>query len=266
MDDVLSDAQGLPDDDARVLSAMAGIRAGVAQVSVAEDYLRKAARLETVLLEFGRRFGLSALAMQCWPTVQRALGISLCATFGRLTEQGLPTACEADVLGALSMLVNQRAALGRTVPHFIDWTIQHRDDPNRLLAWHCGNSPVCLAADPAQTALRSRRDMLGEMAPEPGDPMAGLAQFQLRPGPVTFCRLAESDGCWKMLIAGGEIVPTDETLAGTWSWVAVRDHARLYRTLVEEGFIHHASLIHGEQQRALEQACKFLQIEAVVVD
>jgi L-fucose isomerase-like protein len=164
------------------------------------------------------------------------------------------------------MLVNYQAALGASVPHFVDWTIQHRENPNRLLAWHCGNAPLCLARNPQQTALRSRRDMKGELPAEEQDPAAGLFQFQIKPGKVTFCRLAEYDGQWKMLIATGEIVPSDEELAGTWSWVEVPDHARLYRTLVEEGFIHHASMIHGDQTKALVEACKFLDITPVVVN
>ena len=61
-------------------------------------------------------------------------------------------------------------------------------------------------------------------------------------------------------------MPTGETLAGTWSWVEVKDHDRLYRTLVEEGFVHHASMIHGDQTRALLLACKFLNIKPVVVE
>jgi len=50
--------------------------------------------------------------------------------------------------------------------------------------------------------------MKGELQVEEGDPMAGLSQFQLAPGEVTFCRVAELDGKWKMLIARGEIVPS----------------------------------------------------------
>ena len=83
---------------------------------------------------------------------------------------------------------------------------------------------------------------------------------------MTFCRLAEYDDEWKMLIATGEVVPSDEILAGTWSWVQVKDHDRLYRILVEEGFVHHASMIHGDQRASLLLACKFLDIEPVLVD
>jgi L-fucose isomerase-like protein len=166
----------------------------------------------------------------------------------------------------VSMRANYDAALGSTVPHFVDWTIQHRENPNMLLAWHCGNAPACLANDAHRAALRSRNDMTGKLPVQTADPVAGLYQFQLKPGQVTFCRLAEYDNQWKMLIVRGEIIPSDEILAGTWSWVQVKDHAHLYRTLVEEGFIHHASMIHGDQTKALIEACKFLDVKTVVIE
>jgi L-fucose isomerase-like protein len=264
--DIVDTVKALPDDDARVSATIDDIREHYDTITVSEAYLISAAKLEIALTDFWSRNKLSGMAMQCWPSIQRELGISVCTTYGRLTEQGMLTACEADILGALSMIVNYQAALGETVPHFVDWTIRHRENPNQLLAWHCGNAPACLARDPHETALRSRRDMVGESEVSEDDPQAGLSQFQLKPGTVTFCRLAEYDGQWKMLIATGDIVPSEETLAGTWSWVQVRDHDSLYRTLVEEGFIHHASMIHGDQTQALLQACKFLDIQAIVVD
>jgi len=264
--DILTEARKLKDDDPAVQEVLADLRRTVAILTVAEDYLVKAAKLETALAAFWTRSGLSALTMQCWHSIQLDFGISLCALFGRLTGRHMLTACEADVMGALSMLIQYQASLGQDLPHFVDWTIQHREIPNRLLAWHCGNAPPCLARDPSAVALRSRRDMAGTEPITPGDPQAGLYQFQLKPGPVTFCRLAEYDGEWKMLIARGEIVPSDETLAGTWAWVEVNDHDRLYRILVEQGFVHHASMIHGDQVPALSRACSFLDIVPVVVE
>ena len=261
---LVDQAMAIADDDPRVREIIAGQKANVAAITVAGDYLVKSAKLEVALAELWQSSRLSAMAVQCWPAIGQQLGISMCALYGRLTGNGLLTACETDVLGALAMLVSYRAALGETVPHFVDWTIQHRDNPNWLLAWHCGNAPLCLAGDPSQTALRSRRDMKGELPVDEGDAMAGLYQFQVKPGVVTLCRLAEYDNRWKMLIVTGRIVPSEETLAGTWSWVEVKDHARLYRTLMEEGFVHHASMIHGDQTRILLQVCKFLDIQPVV--
>ncbi len=266
LSDIVAAAKELADGDEAVQAIVADYHARYKTITVSETHLRTAAKLEAALTRFWTQNRLAGMAMQCWPSIGREMGISVCTTYGRLTEKGMLTACEADILGALSMMVHYHAALGETVPHFIDWTIRHRDNPNQLLAWHCGNAPACLARNANEVALRSRRDMKGSEPVPECDPAAGLSQFQIRPGKVTFCRLAEYDNQWKMLIATGEIVPSDETLAGTWSWVEVRDHDKLYRTLVEEGFVHHASMIHGDQIQALRLACKFLGIQPVVVD
>lgn len=266
MFEIIQTANSYPAGDPAVTAARQSLKASAASVTVSDVYLEKAARLELALTDFWQKHHLSAMGMSCWPSIQAAYGISVCAIYGRLTEKGMLTACETDVLGALSMLVNYAAALQQTVPHFIDWTIQHRTDNNRFLAWHCGNAPSCLADRPERTGLRSRYDMVGQKVADAKDIQSGLYQFQIRPGKVTFCRLAEYDNQWKMLITTGEIVPSNETLAGTWAWVQLRDHQRLYRTLVEEGFIHHASMIHGDQTQALQQACKFLGIQTVLVE
>lgn len=265
LSEIVLRAQKIEEQDPRIQNIIAEIRQQVPILTVAEDYLLKEARMEIALTQFWEEAQLSAMAMSCWPAIQTLYSFSTCGLFGRLTEKGMLTACETDVLGALSMLVNYSATLGETPPHFVDWTIQHRQNQNWLLAWHCGNAPISLAHDPKEVALRSRHDMKGIMPILPGDSQAGLLQFQLKPGKVTFCRLAEYDGQWKMLITSGEIIPTQEKLAGTWSWVEVEDHEKLYRTLVEEGFIHHASMIHGDQKEALKLACKFLEVTPIVV-
>jgi L-fucose isomerase-like protein len=264
--DLTDKALSYADDDPRIQDIISDIKNSVATLTVANDYLLNSAKLELALTEFWTNNRLSALAVQCWSSIQRLMGISVCAIYGRLTGQRMLTACETDVLGALAMITSYQSAMGETLPHFIDWTIQHRENPNKLLAWHCGNAPTCLARDRENIALRSRRDMKGESPIKEGDSSAGLFQFQLKPGKVTICRLAEYDDQWKMLIASGEIISSDEELAGTWAWVEIKDHEKLYRTLVEEGFIHHASMIHGDQTKSLIEACKFLDIKPIVVD
>jgi L-fucose isomerase-like protein len=93
----------------------------------------------------------------------------------------------------------------------------------------------------------------------------GAIEFQLKPGPVTLCRLVEYDGAFKMLITRGEIIPSEDRLRGSWAWVRVPDLASLYRTLAEEGFIHHAGMIHGDIADAVEAFCRFVGIQVVRV-
>jgi len=93
----------------------------------------------------------------------------------------------------------------------------------------------------------------------------GTVEFQLKPGVVTFNRLVEYDGVFKMLITTGEIIPSEQELRGSWSWVQVDDLDFLYRVLVEEGFIHHASMIHGDFTLPIVDFCDFAGIEPVII-
>lgn len=266
LSEITGRALSYADDDPRVLAVMQEVRGMFKEITVAKDYMLNAAKMELSIREFWEDNRLTAMAIQCWPSVQKLIGLSVCNIFGRLTNTAALTACEVDVLGSVAMMVNYFAALGETVPHFVDWTIQHRDNENWLMAWHCGNAPISLAADPSEATLRSRFNMEGAEMDEEGNPQAGLAQFQLKPGKVTFCRLVEYDDEWKMLITSGTIVPTNDVLAGTWAWVEVKDHKKLYRTLIEEGFIHHVSMVHGDQTKSLLQVCKFMDIKPVFLD
>ena len=226
------------------------------------EALKNLAGLQYALRQFAGEKGLSAMGIQCWTAIQEVYGISSCYAIGRLTDAGLLTACEVDIYGALTMLVQHLAALKTTRPHFIDWTIQSQEKKNVFLAWHCGNAPPSLVCRGCRINLRSHSILskpLGEKR------TVGTAEFPLKPGVVTLNRLIERDGRFKMLITKGKIIPTDQALRGSWSWVQVEDLDKLYRTLVKEGFTHHASLIHGDYTAVVKDACELLAIDTVIV-
>jgi L-fucose isomerase-like protein len=259
--DIMSRASSLKDSPA-VKKIAKNIKAQADSSAIASATLQNIAGLECALEQFAAEKGLSAMGIQCWTAMQSVYGISPCYAMGRLTDKGIMTSCEVDIYGALTMLLQYLASLGETVPHFIDWTIRHQERENVFLAWHCGNGPPSLACREGDISLKSH-SILG---PSLGiDRSMGTAEFQIAPGMVTLSRLQEHDGKFKMLVAEGEIVASQQKLRGSWSWVEVPDLDKLYATLVKEGFTHHASLIHGDCSRALVNACELLGIEAVVV-
>jgi L-fucose isomerase-like protein len=223
---------------------------------------RTIAGLQYALKQFAAEKGLSALAVQCWTAIQQAYGISACYALGRITGGGLMTACEVDVYGALTMLVQHSAALKTVPPHFIDWTIRHQKKKDVFLSWHCGNAPPSLACRAEGIEIQSHSILSKPLSKERA---LGTAEFQLKPGVVTLCRLTEFDGNFKMLVTTGEIVESPQRLRGSWSWVKVPDLDGLYRTLVEEGFTHHASQIHGDYAGPVKDACKLLGIQVINV-
>ncbi len=226
------------------------------------DTVKKIAGLEYALMKFAREKKLSAMGIQCWTAMQSVYGISPCYAMGRLTDRGVMTSCEVDIYGALTMLIQYLAVMGKTVPHFIDWTIQNQEKENVFLSWHCGNAPPSLVCRNTKVTMRYH-SILGESLGV--ERSVGTGEFQLHPGTVTLSRLQEQNGQFKILIAQGRVVSSKQSLRGSWCWVEVPDLDKLYTTLVKEGFTHHASLIHGDCSQAIKDACGYLGIETVIV-
>ncbi len=216
--------------------------------NLAKNVLKKLARLECGLRKFAEEQKLSGIGIRCWPTTIRSYGVVPCHIMGRLTDDGIMSSCEADIYGVLSMLLQYLVSMKTCVPHFIDWTVQHPEQENVFLAWHCGNAPSSLACE------RSAVKVIG----------IGQGSFKLRTGEVTLCRLSEHDGKFKLLLTKGEVIDAEQ-VPQTGSWVKVPNLDNLYRTLVAEGFVHHASMIYGDFVQALSDACKFLDIEVITV-
>lgn len=260
--DIFNRIDELKDDDPALLKIITEIKREADVAELDEETVKKIAKLECVLKNFAEEKKLDGMGVQCWTAMQKVYGVSSCYAMGRLTDQGIMTACEVDIYGVLTMLIQYLASLKLTPPHFIDWTIQHQTEEDVFLAWHCGNAPPSLACEGCKVKIRSH-SILGEtVGPERAK---GTAEFQLKPGEVTICRLVEYDGEFKMLITKGKIIESDQRLRGSWSWVKVPDLNLLYRTVVEEGFIHHASMIHGDYVEAIADSCRFLGIETVIV-
>jgi len=260
--DIMLRVEGLKENAPELQPIIREMKKEVDLSALSVGKVRNIAGLQYALRQFAEEKGLSALAVQCWTAIQQAYEISACYALGRVTDSGLMTACEVDVYGALTMLVQNLATLKKVPPHFIDWTIRHQTKKNVFLSWHCGNAPVSLACRAQGITIRPHSILSKQLGKERA---LGTAEFQLKPGVVTLCRLTEYDGEFKMLVTKGEIVESSQHLRGSWSWVKVPDLDGLYRTLVEEGFTHHASQVHGDYTVPIEDACELLGIQVVFV-
>ncbi|MGM0366661.1 MAG: L-fucose/L-arabinose isomerase family protein [Actinomycetota bacterium] len=229
---------------------------------VDRDSIIRLAKLEYFLEKYSRQEELTGLGIQCWTAMQEEIGVSPCLAMGRLTDRGIMCACEVDVHGVLTMAMQYNLCSRKEVPHFIDWTIAHQEKDNTFFAWHCGNAPASLCKQGTRPLVESH-SVLGKMLGK--EASGGTAEFELKDGPVTICRLAEAGGRFRMLLAGGKTVEDKRKLRGSWKWIEVDNLDYLYRTIIEQGFIHHASMIFGNQRQEVKLFCKFAGIEVVEV-
>ena len=253
--ELLARGSKLKKDDPALKKITREMKAETDMSALGKESIEKLARLEFALKSFAGDKGLSAMAIQCYPAIEMLYGVVPCYVMGKITTAGLMASCEGDLYGSLAMLIQYKAALSTTPPHFMDWTLQHPKEKDTFLAWHCGNGPVTLSGEKGKIPITCHY-----MGPD-----MGTVEFQLKSGVVTLSSLQEDGGYFKMLVTRGKTVKLDGKMKGSWSWVKVPELDNLYRTLVTEGFVHHASLIHGDYTESIANACEIMGIEVVEV-
>ena len=55
----------------------------------------------------GESLGLQATAIQCWSSMQKNFGVNVCTIMSMMSEQMMPSACEVDIAGVISMYALQ---------------------------------------------------------------------------------------------------------------------------------------------------------------
>ena len=253
--ELLARGSALKKDDPALKKIAREMKAETDMSALSEETKEKLARLEFAFKQYAAEKGISAMAIQCYPAIEMLFGVVPCYVMGKITTAGVMASCEGDLYGSLAMLVQYKAALSTTPPHFMDWTLQHPEEKNTFLAWHCGNGPVTLSGEKGKVPITCHY-----MGPD-----MGTVEFQLKSGVVTLSSLQEDGGYFKMLVTKGKSVKLDGKMKGSWSWVKVPDLDNLYRTLITEGFVHHATLIHGDYTQSIADACEIMGIEVVEV-
>jgi L-fucose isomerase-like protein len=258
--EVVEEARRLPDNDPKVNEIVEEISSYADTSKIPREALLKIAKLEAVLRKIASEKKLSGLGFRCWTEIQRYYGITPCHVLARLTQSGIMSSCEVDIYGALTMLIQYEASLEATPPFFIDWTIKHPTKPNVFLAWHCGNAPPALCQ--VKCPLLYHSIMYRDVGIESS---YGTYEGRLKPGVVTISRLVEYNGEFKLFITRGRALEEEGPFRGSWVWVEVEDLDKVYRTLIEEGFVHHASMIYGDYVEPIANFAKLVGIRTVII-
>jgi L-fucose isomerase-like protein len=183
--------------------------------------------------------GWGALATRCWPECMTRYGGAVCTPMAMLTENGVPSVCEADVYGAVTALVLHR--ISGTDPFVADLVDADREDDTSVL-WHCGVASTSLA-DPGTRPVGISH---------PNRHRALANQFALRAGRVTIARLSQSRGRIRLIVGGGEILRRPRPFEGTCGvvlWDAPVDD--VLDVVFTEGLEHHLGIVYGDHRDAL---------------
>lgn len=145
------------------------------------------------------------------------------------------------MLGAVTAVMMQAAALDKEPVFFSDITSRHPNKDNTELLWHCGPYPPSLAHPDTP----------------PKSTFHGRGAFQLKNGPITIARLDGMNGRYSLFSGEGRGVDGPPK-KGNYVWLEVDCWADWEEKIVFGPYIHHVAGAYGQYSQILSEACKYL--------
>lgn len=249
LSEILGKAGKISEGDARVKSKLAEIADYAPAKTVPADKLAQMARLGVVLDEFIAANDLHSTAIQCWTSLQQNWGCNVCTCMSMMSERLMPSACEVDVTGALSMHALSLASLRPSA--LVDWNNNYGGDDDKCVLFHCGNWPKSFAPDTKILNAPILGSTLGV------ENTWGAMDGRTPAGPLTFARFTTDDTAGVIRGYLGEGATTDDQLDtfGHRAVAHVPNLQKLLRYVCENGFEHHVAVNPALAADVLHEAC-----------
>lgn len=252
LSDVFGWVQRLDNGDAKVSAEVERIKSYAAYEKVPAASLTKIAKLAVTIRGWMADNGITATAIQCWDSLQSNYGVNVCTLMSMMSDDLMPSACETDIAGTVSMYAltlasNKPSAL-------VDWNNNYNDDPNKCIYFHCGNWAKSLV----QEIRISTAEVLGTtLGPEN---TWGATDGRTPAGPLTYARIDTDDRLGLIKAYFGEGKTTNDPLSripGNSAVVEVADLQGLMRYVAKNGFAHHCAMTDAFVANVLDESLDY---------
>lgn len=248
LSEILGAAAKLGEADKRVVAKIDEIKAYANATAVPPAKLLQMARLGLVLDDFVAANYLDATAIQCWTSVQANHGCNVCTSMSMMSENFLPSACEVDVTGVLTMYAMQLASSSPSA--LVDWNNNYGTDPDKCVLFHCGNWAKSFLPDIKILNAPILGSTLGV------ENTWGALDGRTPATPLTFGRITTDDTAGKMRTYVGEGQLTNDELKtfGNRAVAHVPKLQKLMHHVCREGFEHHVVMNSSHTAGILAEA------------
>jgi L-fucose isomerase-like protein len=245
---ILGSADKLTKDDGKVKERLEAIQAYTPTGRTPSDKLIQIAKLDVVLRDFVEEHALDATAIQCWTSLQQNYGCNVCTSMSMMSENMLPSACEVDVTGTLSMYAMQLASGSPSA--LVDWNNNYASDPDKCVLFHCGNWAKSFLPD----IQMSTAPILGTTVGE--ENTYGALDGRTPASPLTFGRISTDDpkGIIKAYVGEGELTDDALNTFGNRAVAKIDNLQGLMQHVCRHGFEHHVVMNASKTAGILEEA------------
>jgi L-fucose isomerase-like protein len=248
LSEMLGRAGKLSASDPAVAAKLAEIKNYAPAPGVPEEKLVQMARMGVVLEEWIAANALDATALQCWTSVQENFGCNVCTLMSMMSEKFLPSACEVDVTGVLTMYAMQLAAGSPAA--LVDWNNNYAHDDDKCVLFHCGNWAKSFLPD----IKIANAPILGTSVGV--ENTYGALDGRTPAGLLTYGRITTADAEGKIRAYVGEGQLTDDHLEtfGNRAVAHVPHLQKLMHHVCNEGFEHHVVMTVSHSAEILAEA------------
>ncbi|EHQ27448.1 L-fucose isomerase-like protein [Mucilaginibacter gracilis] len=248
LSEILGKADKLTAEHPEVQAHLNKINAYAPKGLTPDDAMIQIAKLDVVLNQFMDEHALDATAIQCWTSLQQNYGCNVCTSMSIMSENMLPSACEVDVTGTLTMYAMQLASGSPSA--LVDWNNNYADDPNKCVLFHCGNWAKSFLPD----IQISTAPILGTTVGV--ENTYGALDGRTPASPLTYGRISTDDpkGIIKVYLGEGELTDDALNTFGNRAVAEIPDLQSLMQYVCRNGFEHHVVMNASKTAGILKEA------------
>ncbi|MCF7709010.1 MAG: L-fucose/L-arabinose isomerase family protein [Verrucomicrobia bacterium] len=253
LSEVFGKANGLSDTDPQVKSKLNAILNYANAKTIPDAAVMKMAKFGVVVDNWIQETNLQATAVQCWTSMEEFFGVVPCTLMSMLSNIGLSSACEVDVMGAIAMHTLSKA--GRRPSALVDWNNNYGDDPDKGVIFHCSNIAKDLFAGESED--KPQMDFQEIIAGAVGkENTYGTIVGRLKATPFTCLRIGtdDSSGRIKAYISEGTLTKDPLNTFGGYGVVHIPNFQKLLAHICENGFEHHVAVNPTTTARGVKEA------------
>ena len=255
LSEIFAAANAFDDNAAQVQKKLDAIRAyGTIPAKFPDEQVLRQAKFSVAVDDWMEVNECVASAVQCWTSMQDNYGCASCLSMSMMGERFMPSACEVDVAGAVSMYALLLAS--GSPPGFLDWNNNYGDEMNKCVNTHCSNFPKSFFGVTPEIA---DLDILGETLGR--ENCFGAVKGKVAPGPMTYFRISTDDqrGVITSYLGQGEFTDDPFDMDGGIAVCKVSNLRSLLAHICQNGFEHHVAMTRGHVADVLrEVVCKYL--------
>jgi len=250
LSEVLGRIETMKDTDEAAQAKLSAIKKYVSTGSVPDSALIKMAKLGAVIDGWMAETSVKITAIQCWTSLEEYFGVVPCTVMSMMSEALIPSACEVDIPGTLSM--HMLALASQTPSALLDWNNNYGENENKAVCFHCSNLPKHFFND---VVMDFQAIIAGTVGKEN---TFGTCVGRVKAGAMSFARYSTDDrrGIVRGYAGAGQFTNDPLETFGGAGVVEIPHMQKLLHFICRQGFEHHVAANFSSVAPALHEAAK----------